>query len=49
MTKQQLETLEDLLTKFYNDDIFGMGEMNELEQIKQVVELVRGAIISYEE
>lgn len=49
MTTEKLNELKKLLNEFYNDDMFGLGEMNELEQIKNTIELVEGAIINNQE
>lgn len=46
MNKQELETLKALLEKFVSQDYFGMGEMNEIEQVNTVIDLVEGAIIN---
>lgn len=46
MKKKELETLKDLLEKFVSLDYFGIGEMNEIEQVDTVIDLVEGAIIN---
>mgnify|MGYP003403185479 FL=1 len=44
MNKTELETLKVLLEKFVSLDYFGMGEMNEMQQVNTVIDLVDGAI-----
>jgi len=44
MNKEELETLKALLEKFVSQDYFGMSEMNEIEQVRTVIDLVDGAI-----
>lgn len=48
MNKQQLKQLKAMLETFVAQDYFGMGEMNEMEQVRTVIDLVDGAIINLE-
>lgn len=44
MNKTELKTLKALLEKFVSLDYFGIGEMNEMQQVNTVIDLVDGAI-----
>lgn len=46
MTTQKLEELKTLLTEFVESDIFGMGEMEYIPTVKEVIDLVDGAIFN---
>ena len=48
MNKQQLELLKTMLDTFVAQDYFGMAEMNEMQQVRAVIDLVEGAIINLE-
>lgn len=48
MQKNKLQTLKILLEEFYNSPIFGLGELEYAEQVKNVIDLVDGAIINQE-
>lgn len=48
-TLKELQELKTGLQKFHDSDLFGLGEMEELKQIKTVIELVDGAIINISE
>lgn len=49
MEKEKLEQLKKLLQEFADSDTFGLGEMEYLEQVNEVIELVDGAIINNEQ
>lgn len=49
MDTKKLKELYKLLKEFRNCDYFGLGEMEEMEKVEEVISLVDGAIINLED
>jgi hypothetical protein len=49
MKTEKLDELRKLLLEFVNSDVFGMGEMQEMQQVNAVIDFVNGAIINNEQ